>query len=72
MPIPLLPLALGLAGGAVKHFAVDKPAASKNRRMQAAIARYSPWTGMKPDVSSLRDPSLFGSLLQGGTAGLML
>lgn len=38
--------------------------------MQAAIARYSPWTGMKPSTPKEADP--FGSTLQGGLTGATL
>lgn len=64
------PLLAGLIGGAVKHVAVDKPMADKQRQLAAETQRYSPWTDLK--AGAVEEPSLFGSLLQGGTTGLSL
>lgn len=62
----------GLLGGGLgllKH-GDDKRAAKADRKVQAAKARFSPWTGMTP--TDVQQPSLFGNLLSGGTAGLMM
>lgn len=63
-------LAAGAGLGVAKHYLADKPAAERNRATQAEVARYSPWTGMKP--TPVEDPSLFNSALQGGTMGASL
>lgn len=67
----ILPLWLGLllggGLGAVKHFAADAPIAEKQRKIQGATTRYSPWTGMKAPEPS--QPNLFSSVFQGGLAG---
>ncbi len=60
--------ALAGAGlGAGKYYE-DKQQANRDRQTQATVARYSPWTGMKPEA--VHDPSLMGSTMQGATAGL--
>lgn len=67
-PIGLAALMAG-AGLAKSEF-VDKPAEARQRKQQAAIMRYSPWTGMSPQPVQSADP--FGSMLQGGMAGAMM
>lgn len=65
-----LPLALGAGAGLLKNELVDKP---QNEAMQAAEAektKWSPWTGMKGQT--LKPPSAFGSMLQGGATGAMI
>lgn len=63
-----IPLAIG-AGLGVAKFAADKEKEKRERALQAATARYSPWTGMSPQA--VAEPSLMGNLVQGGTAGAM-
>lgn len=63
-----LSLIAGLGLGGLKHFLIDKPAAEKERKYEATTARWSPWTHMQSHY--VADPNLFGSLLQGGGAGL--
>jgi hypothetical protein len=66
----LLPMALGAAAGAGKHFLVDKPNQKKSAELSAEIMRYSPWTGMQaPGIKYA--PGLFSSALQGGAMGAM-
>ncbi len=67
----MLPVILGSLGlGAAKHFISDKPRAERQRKLNAEIIRYSPWTGMAPQ--QVDEPDLFGNLLQFGTTGAML
>lgn len=70
--LPQLLMGLAGAGGGVLKYLGDKGAAKKQRELQSKIARYSPWTGMQPDLSAIKDPNLFGSVLQGATGGLLM
>lgn len=63
-----IPLAIGAGLGAAKY-AVDKNKEKRDRALQAATAKYSPWTGMAPQA--VAEPSLLGNVIQGGTAGAM-
>lgn len=66
-------LALGLAGlaaGGAKHFAEDVPNEQKATKLAAETERYSPWTGLHGKMPERS--SAIGSLVQGGTTGLML
>ena len=67
MPFPLL-LAIGGGLGLGKH-ALEAGAAARDRKLQAETARYSPWTGLKPQKT--QDPNIFGNLLQGATVASM-
>lgn len=70
MPIPILAaIAAGAALGLAKNRMAAAQAADERKR-QAAIARYSPWTGMQ--AHSVQDPNMFGDILQGGASGAML
>jgi len=62
--------AIGAGIGLLKNELVDKPQHSRMQKAQAEITKYSPWTGMKG--KTLTPPSAFGSMLQGGMAGLQL
>lgn len=62
--------AIGAGAGLLKSQLVDKPKEERERRIAVAQARYSPWTGIKPQEVQEADP--FGSMFQGGTAGLAL
>jgi len=66
----LLGLLLGVGGGAAKHITTDVPIAEKQRKLQGATTRYSPWTGMEAPEPS--QPNLFGNILQGGVTGAQL
>jgi hypothetical protein len=66
----LLGLLLGVGGGAAKHITTDVPIAEKQRKLQGATTRYSPWTGMRAPEPS--QPNLFGNILQGGVTGAQL
>jgi hypothetical protein len=73
----MLPLLIGAGIGAgtglLKHYLVDKPAHAKQEKqrmaMNAAIAQYSPWTGLRPDLSQSEEPSAIGSMLGMGGLG---
>lgn len=58
-------LALGAALGAAKYES-DNQSANRQRKLNAAITTYSPWTGMKPNA--VTEPNPFGSILQGTAA----
>jgi hypothetical protein len=67
------PITLALlfaAGGLAKNQLVDKPREERDRKMQAATTRYSPWTKLKADPVRESDP--FGNAMQFGTTGLLL
>lgn len=58
------------AAGLAKSEFIDAPKAERQRKLQGEIARYSPWTGMKPTPVKEADP--FGSALEfGGTGAAM-
>lgn len=61
-------MAAGAGLGAAKYYLNDKDQEKRDRQQQAEIARYSPWTGMKPE--SVQSASLFNDALQGGTMGM--
>lgn len=61
-------LGLGAALGAAKGLEAQGQAASERKR-QAAIARYSPWTGMV--AHSVQDPSMLGNIATGTAIGSM-
>lgn len=67
-------LGIGAGVGLLKGLLIDGPAAEKQRKMQAAIAKWSPWTGQKADVSGLQNPgqATASDAMQfaGGGAGL--
>lgn len=67
MPIPVIAAmaALGLAKGLM-----DKGKEDKDRRQAAEMARWSPWTGMKPN--DIRQSDVMGSTMQGGMTGAMM
>lgn len=59
----------GLGAGLVKGD-LDKDQQKKDAKLQAAIAQYSPWTGMQAQAPKQAD--MFGSALQGAGAGAAL
>lgn len=63
-----VPLAVGAGLGLLKYGA-DAQKEKKDRELQAATARLSPWTGMHP--GAVKSADLLGNVLQGGTAGAM-
>lgn len=67
---PLALAAIGAAGGLAKSEFIDRPREERQRKQAAEIARWSPWTGMKPNDITEADP--FGNALQGGMTGAML
>jgi len=70
MPLPLIAAGIGGLLGLGKSLAFDKPREERDKQLAAAIARWSPWTGMQPGKIRRADP--FGSALQGGTAGFLM
>jgi len=63
--IALIGAGLGLGKGMM-----DQEAADKQRKMAAVTARWSPWTGMSPQMP--KDANVLGSTLEGALAGAML
>lgn len=62
------PWGLLLGGGlGLTKYLLDKQNAAKQQQLQAAIARYSPWTGMKAQPVSPINPA--GDLLTGAGTG---
>lgn len=64
----MLPLILAGLGG-VKGIA-DMVKEGKDRDVQAATTKWSPWTGMKAEAPKRAD--LIGNVMQGGMAGLLM
>lgn len=68
------PITMGLLGGSalglVKGGILDADKEKRQRKQEAEIARYSPWTGMKAQAVQSADP--LGSAMQGATTGGML
>lgn len=68
------PLTLALLGGGaglLKGLFVDGPQAAQQNKINAAVARYSPWTNMRADTTH-QNPNTIGDVLTGGLAGGML
>ena len=61
-----IPLAAGAGLGLLKNIEGENQASAERNR-QAAIARYSPWTGMQ--AHTVQDPSLIGNLATGAAIG---
>jgi hypothetical protein len=66
------PMTIGLLAGAgtglLKSELIDRPEAARQRKLQAEVARYSPWTGMQANTN-LKGANPLGSVMQGGMAG---
>ncbi len=62
-------IAAGAALGAAKSISGNMQAADERAR-QAAIAKYSPWTGMQ--AHSVQDENMFGNMLTGAAGGAVL
>lgn len=60
-------MAIAAALALAKNELIDKPAADRKRKLSAATAAYSPWTGMKP--AEVQEPNALGQMLQYGGAG---
>lgn len=63
-------LGIGAGIGLLKGLLIDGPAAERQRKLQAATARFSPWTGLKPEP--VKEADTVGDVLQGGTQAAML
>ena len=67
------PLTLGLIGagvGLAKSELIDRPKEARQRKVNAEIMRWSPWTGMQGEAVNPADP--FGSSLTYGLTGYSL
>lgn len=68
------PVTMGLLAGAgvglLKGGVLDKNKEKRQRKQEAEIARYSPWTGMQAQRVQEADP--LGSAMQGAMGGAML
>ena len=72
MPLPLwagMALAAAATGAAKSEF-IDKPRTESMNKAQAAATAYSPWTGMKGNLTA--PPSSADAALKWGAAGAML
>lgn len=65
------PLLLAGAGLGVAKNIEAQSQADAERKRQAAIARYSPWTGMNPNFGAIKEPSLLGNIATGAATGAM-
>jgi hypothetical protein len=63
----MLPLLIGGAALGALKYNQDQKNSAKDRQVAAATARYSPWTGMKPQ--DVKRPDAIGDVMQGGLAG---
>jgi len=66
------PLTIALIGGGLGlgKGLMDKEAEDRQRKLAAITARWSPWTGMAPQMP--KDANMLGSVLEGALAGAML
>lgn len=67
------PMTIGMIAGSVLGLAKgeeDKHTEKKQRKLNAEITRYSPWTRIGQQPVRMADPT--GSLLQGGLSGAMM
>jgi hypothetical protein len=67
---PLTLAAIGAGVGLLKSEMIDRPREQEQRRRNAEIARWSPWTGMQGEAVNPADP--FGSSLTYGLTGYSL
>lgn len=67
---PVTLMAIGAALGVAKREFEDKPREDRQRLYEANAARYSPWTGIKPE--RVNEGSLAGNAVQGGLTGLAI
>jgi len=65
MPIASTALLAGAGLGAAKHFGVDAPKAGRQKKLRAATARYSPWTGLNPQNVQVDQPNILGGMIGG-------
>ena len=63
-------LAIGAGVGLLKNEFIDKPQAATHNKLQAEIARYSPWTHMQ--AGDIKTPNPFDAALQFGSTGAMI
>ena len=63
-----IPMAVGAGLGVAKQ-ANESAIADRERKRQAEIQRWSPWTGLQG--KQVQSPSLFGNVAQGAFAGGM-
>ena len=60
-------MAIAAALALAKDELIDQPAAQRKRKLAAATAAYSPWTGMKPE--EVNDPNVIGDMMLAGAGG---
>lgn len=66
----MLPVLAGMAALGLARGMMDQKRASKERKQEAEIARYSPWTGMQ--AQRVKDADILGSTMQGAMGGAMI
>lgn len=64
-----MPLFAGIGMG-VLNYSSDRGKESRDRGLQAATARYSPWTGMKPQA--VHEANAMGDIGQGALSGYQM
>lgn len=67
---PLSMAAIGAGLGLAKSELVDRPRSERERRREAEIARWSPWTGMAANRPA--DADAVGNMMTGGMTGGLL
>lgn len=65
----VLPIIIGAAIGAGKQY-LDQQEADRQRALNAQLARYSPWTGMKP--GAVANPNAAENIGGGALTGFMM
>jgi hypothetical protein len=63
----MIPVAMMAAGGVKGQ--LDQQQAARQRKAEAEVARWSPWTGMAPQRVD-EGSGVLGGMMQGGMAGL--
>lgn len=64
-------IGLAAAAGGAKTLA-DNSIAAGERKRQAQIAKWSPWSGVMPDFRAGQDKSILGGAITGGATGAVL
>lgn len=61
---------IGVGAGVLKNYAIDQPAANRQRKLAGQTQAFSPWTGLKADAP--QDPNVMGNMLSMGSQAAML
>ena len=63
------PVVIGAALGMMKSKG-EEQAQAEDKRIASTMTRFSPWTGMKGQLST-KDPNYFGNMTKGALAGYL-